>query len=318
MVELLNIELARLGELPGGRRFEWESVGEGEPLLWIEGGPGLPAHLGRPDVALFARWFTAHLVNAPGCGRSSPPVRLEDYDLAGHVDFFDAVRRALGIDAWTLVGHSWGGLVAMAYAAMRPAHVRRLIVIDGYAGGGSVTGEDAAAERERSFARVRDRAWFPAAYEALEANFALEAASEQEDVDTFAPAWPLYFADPDRHTSRAHVERLARELRLNVDVEREWNEHHEAIDRRDLARRVACPSLIIAGEHDFICGPVWNRELAKAIPMARYVEIAAAGHMPHYEQPERFSDIVSDWLRQFDGPKADWSAAKESKRADRL
>ena len=304
MVQLLDVRLSHLGELADGRRFEWESVGDTEPLLWIEGGPGLPAHLGRPDAALFARWFTVHLVNAPGCGRSSPPVLPEDYDLAGHVDFFDAVRASLGIDAWTLAGHSWGGLVATAYAAMRPMAVQRLIVVDGYAGGGSVTDEDSAAERERSFARVRDRHWFAAAHAALEANHALEAATEQEDVDSFAPAWPLYFADPDRPWNRDHVERLARELRLNVDVEREWNDHHEWVDRRDLARRVVCPSLILAGEHDFICGPVWNRALAGAIPGAQYVEIADAGHMPHYEQPERFMDIVSAWLADGEGRRS--------------
>ena len=39
MVELLDIELAHLGQMPDGRRFEWEAVGQGEPMLWIEGRP---------------------------------------------------------------------------------------------------------------------------------------------------------------------------------------------------------------------------------------------------------------------------------------
>lgn len=43
-VKLLDIELANLAELPDGRPFEWETIGEGEPMLWIEGGPGFPAH----------------------------------------------------------------------------------------------------------------------------------------------------------------------------------------------------------------------------------------------------------------------------------
>ena len=51
--------LANLLELPDGRLAEWESIGSGEPLLWIEGGPGLPAHLARPDVALVADRFRA-------------------------------------------------------------------------------------------------------------------------------------------------------------------------------------------------------------------------------------------------------------------
>ena len=297
-VELLDIELADLGELPDGRRFEWESVGEGEPMFWIEGGPGLPAHLGRPEATLFGRLFKAHLVNAPGCGRTSAPLRPEEYDLPGHVAFFEAVRVALELGPLTLVGHSWGGLVAMAYAAMEPMAARRLIVLDGYAGGGSVLSSDADAERERSFARVPDRPWFPEAVRALETSYALQTPTEQEDVDAFAPAWPLCFAHPELPINRRHIEGLTQELRSNVDVVIPWNERHEAEDHRDLARTVTCPTLVVAGEHDFICGPVWNRTLAEAIPNARYVEMKNAGHLPQYEDPERLMAIVTSWLAE--------------------
>lgn len=298
MIDLLRIELAHLGTLPDGRQFEWESVGSGEPMLWVEGGPGFPAHLGRPEASLFGGLFKAHLVNAPGCGRTSPPSRPDQYDLAGHVAFFEAVRVALGLGPLTVVGHSWGGLVATAYAALEPASVRRLIVLDGYAGGGSVAEADAAAERERSFERVRDRAWFADAFDALEASAGLRGQMEQEDVDTFAPAWPLYFADPELPANRAHVERLSRELRQNLDVQRAWTDRYEAEDHRDLARTVVCPALIVAGEHDFICGPVWNRVLDDAIPNARFVEIADAGHFPQYEQVDALMALVRSWLAE--------------------
>jgi pimeloyl-ACP methyl ester carboxylesterase len=196
-IKLLDIELANHGTLPDGRRFEWEAIGQGDPMLWIEGGPGFPAHLGRPDAALLARWFRVHLVNAPGCGRTSPPTRQEDYDLRGHVTFFEAVRLALDLPALAVTGHSWGGLVATAYAALHPLAVRLLIVIDGYAGGRSVPTVDADAERQQAFDRVRDRPWFDAAHRAILAAFALKSPNEQELVDTFVPAWPLYFANPE-------------------------------------------------------------------------------------------------------------------------
>jgi len=53
---------------------------------------------------------------------------------------------------------------------------------------------------------------------------------------------------------------------------------------------------VIAGQYDFIAGPVWNRPIAAAIPAARYVEIADAGHVPQYEQPEAFRAALRDWL----------------------
>lgn len=89
-----------------------------------------------------------------------------------------------------------------------------------------------------------------------------------------------------------------RELRFNVGVSTVWDERYEAEDHRDLAKLVACPALIITGEHDFICGPTWNRVLAEAIPGARYVEMANVGHMPQYEDPEQLMAIVGSWLAE--------------------
>ncbi len=182
-----DIHLAHLLELPDGRTVEWEAVGRGDPLLWIEGGPGLPAHLARPDVALFSDRFRCHLVNAPGCGRTSPPRQPDGYGLDGHVRFFENVRRALGLGAVTVVGHSWGGLVAVAYAAAVPDAVRRLIVIDGYLGGASVEAAEAEAERERALDRVRDRDWFPAASAADDIWARLASVSPEELRDANNP-----------------------------------------------------------------------------------------------------------------------------------
>ena len=295
-VELLDVPLANLGTFPDGRPFEWESIGDGEPMLWIEGGPGFPAHLGRPDAALFARWFRVLLVNAPGCGRTAAPVDRDGYDLQHHVEFFESVRQALGIGRLTAAGHSWGGLVAVAYAALRPDAVRRVIVIDGYAGGGSVDPAEAAAETARAYDRVRNQPWFDAAHRALEATFALRSATEQEAVDTFVPAWPLYFADPDSPASREHIDRLGRELRCNVAVGATWSDGLDAEDYRPLAARVHCPTLIVVGEHDFICGPLWNRTLHAAIPGSTYVLIPGVGHIPHYEAPQQVASVVASWL----------------------
>src|SRR6516165_3625552 len=113
---------------------EWEAVGGGPPLMWVEGGPGFWAHLARPDVALVSDLFRCHLVNAPGCGRTSPPVDTSGYGLPGIIAFFEEARGRLGLGRVTVMGHSWGGLVAAAWAAAHPESVDRLAVIDGYPG----------------------------------------------------------------------------------------------------------------------------------------------------------------------------------------
>src|SRR5215472_8088007 len=150
---LIEYPLAEILTLEDGRAVEWEAVGDGPPLIWVEGGPGFSAHLARPDVELVSDLFRCHLVNAPGCGRTSPPADISGYDLPGIIAFFEGVRERLGLGRATVMGHSWGGLVVAAWAAARPESVDRLVVIDGYPGSsdaaGSAVDRDAArAEQE--------------------------------------------------------------------------------------------------------------------------------------------------------------------------
>jgi pimeloyl-ACP methyl ester carboxylesterase len=283
--------LANLIELPDGRLVQWEAIGDGESLLWIEGGPGLPAHLARPEVHMFAGRFRGHLVNAPGCGRSSPPASADGYGLDPTVRYFDEARQAIGLDAVTVMAHSWGGLVALGLALAVPQAVRRLIIIDGYAGLASVPERDANAERDRALDRVRGEPWFDKAVSA----FVRELGTSRELDDRFGSCWPLYFAEPGSARSKSHIERLTRELRWNIDAAKAWDPEPEVNFLPQLAA-IGCPTLVVAGEHDFICGPAWNRPIAAAIPGAVYVEFPGVGHLPQYEAGDAFRRVVFEWL----------------------
>ena len=302
-MSLANYPLAEVLTLEDGRVVEWEAVGAGPPLVWVEGGPGFWAHLARPDVALVSDLFRGHLVNAPGCGRTSPPAEISGYDLPGIIAFFEEVRGRLGLGPVTVMGHSWGGLVAAAWAAARPESVDRLVVIDGYPGScegpGSAMDHGAArAEQERAYARHAGESWYDAAVRAL-AGAGDEEQDEQTWISRFDPAWPMYFADPSSPLAAPHLARVRAEVRSNRVMNNAWFgafHHFDGIDILPSLAGVECPSLVIAGEHDFICGPAWNRPIAAAIPAARYAEIADAGHVPQYEQPDAFRAALLDWL----------------------
>lgn len=294
---LATIELERVARLPDGRVVEWEALGDGtEPLVWVEGGPGLPAHLARADVVPVLDRFRCHLVNAPGSGRSSPPVADAGYDLEAIVGFFEAWRQAVGLGPVTLMGHSWGGLVAPAWAALHPEGVRRLIVISGYAGAGSVDAAEAAAEQQRALDRIRDRPWFADAWHAWEDGLDETGRSEQDLVEPFRVFLPFYFAEPEHPVSVAHIERLRRELRWHPPINDAWTGPRDDADYRPLLSSIRCPTLVITGEHDWICGPVWNRSLADAIPGSRLVVLDGIGHLPQYEAPVTFRAVIDDWL----------------------
>lgn len=293
---LLEIELANTTRLEDGRLVEWEAIGDGdEPLVWVEGGPGLPAHLARADVVPVLDRFRCHLVNQPGIGRTTAPADASGYDLEAVVGFFEAWRLAMRLGPVTVMGHSWGGLVAPAWAALHPSGVRRVIVVDGYAGGGSVPAEEADAERERALDRHRGQPWFPAALAAARGSVS-SRLTEAESVAAMRAFMPFYFAAPEGPVSAQHILRLRRELRTNADFANAWVGVWEDADYRPLFAKVACPTLVIVGEHDWICGPVWNRALAASIPGARLVEIPGVAHLPQYEAPEVFRGAIDAWL----------------------
>ncbi|HEX5828325.1 MAG TPA: alpha/beta hydrolase [Candidatus Limnocylindrales bacterium] len=298
------IELEHVSVLPDGRLAEWEAVGSGdEPLVWVEGGPGLPAHLARADVVPVLDRFRCHLVNAPGSGRSTAPRREEGYGLEATVAFLEDWREAVGLGPVTLMGHSWGGLVAPAWAAIHPASVRRLIVISGYPGFGAVDEAAATAERERALDRLRTEPWFDAAWRCWEAG-ARPGRTEQDIADRFWTYLPFYFAHPEDPVAVAHIERIGREQRWHMPANEAWVGWRAAMDWRPLLARVRCPTLVVAGEHDWICGPAWNRPLAAAIDGARYAEIAGVGHLPQYEAPATLRAVIDEWLAGLDGEAA--------------
>ncbi len=299
---LTGYPLAEILVLGNGRIVEWEAVGDGPPLMWVEGGPGFWAHLARPDVALVSDLFRCHLVNAPGCGRTSPPAGINGYDLPGIIAFFDEVRARLGLGRVTVMGHSWGGLVAAAWAAAHPESVDRLVLIDGYPGssdgsGSAVDYGAARAEQERAYARHASEPWYDAAIRALAEDDS--GWDEQTWVSRFDPAWPMYFADPGSPLAAPHLARIRDQVRINMAMDHAWfggTCHFDGVDILPSLAAVKCPSLVIAGLYDFICGPAWNRPIAAAIPAARFVEIPDAGHLPQYEQPDAFRTALLGWL----------------------
>mgnify|MGYP001162018306 FL=1 len=111
----------------GLHRMAWRDMGRGEPWLLLHGGPGSgcsPALLAPFDLA-------RQRVIAPdqrGAGDSRPSGRTAANHLAALVADLEALRRHLGLERWSLLGGSWGTVVALAYARQHPDHVARLVL----------------------------------------------------------------------------------------------------------------------------------------------------------------------------------------------
>ncbi|HEY7874883.1 MAG TPA: alpha/beta hydrolase [Actinomycetota bacterium] len=289
--------------LPGGARASYEVVGRGQPLLCFPGGPGFPSIIVREDAELLADHFEVYLVDPPGTGASTPAAAPEDYSHLGHARFYDEVRRALGLGTVTIHGVSFGAVCALTFAALFPDTVARCIGVSGFGIGVDVDaaeGGEGAAQMERLLARHEGADWYEEARHTLD-RFT-ETALAADDPAVFKHLgdviMPLYVAYPDRPDV---AERLERRKGLpvvpNVDAIKHWESGlYQSIDLRPLVPEIRAPVLLIAGELDFITGPVQARAIAREIPRCDLVVLPECGHVPATEEPGAYRKVMLDWV----------------------
>lgn len=111
----------------GGARLWLTSSGTGPPVLMASGGPGCCDYM-QPIAEMIDDMAQVWRFEQRGCGRSDP---CETYDLATTVADLEVLRQHLGIEQWTMVGHSWGGQLALIYALHHPERVQSFISISG-------------------------------------------------------------------------------------------------------------------------------------------------------------------------------------------
>lgn len=111
-----------------GVELYFELVGEGKPCLYLHGGPG---YWSKSFQHFSGKIFEEHLqmvyLDQRGCGRSehSP---TQDYSLNRLIDDIEELRVFLGIEEWFVLGHSFGGILAVNYTLRYPERILRLIL----------------------------------------------------------------------------------------------------------------------------------------------------------------------------------------------
>ncbi len=253
------------------------------PLLCINGGmvyshillwPALSPLAARRQLILYDQRGRGHTQAPPGARAA----RIEH-------DALDvrALREAVGIARWDVLGHSWGGAIAMLAAADDPEGIRNLVLVDAV----GLTPEWLRALHDAALARLSGPAHARLATYDPQSLHDPEPARQAEYNRALYPAWfhdgelGAMFAPPlaRSESGAAVVARLRR----------------EGFDWRAAAARIRARTLLVHGTSDLI--PVSQAErTAATIPGARLHVIADAGHMPFWEQPEQFFAIVEEFL----------------------
>lgn len=155
----------------------------GNVLIAINGGPGFSSRY-MLDLEQFAGpQFAVVTYDQRGTGRSTaPPLEPSHFSLKKYTEDLEAVRHKVGVEQVHLLGHSWGGLVAMQYATVHPERVHTLLLI----GSAPPTWQGVAAGLPRIGARIRQ----------LEQEGMIPADLPQDDPRRQEAQVRAYFSDP--------------------------------------------------------------------------------------------------------------------------
>jgi proline iminopeptidase len=279
----------------------YKTIGRGTPLMIVHGGPGESHDYFLPYLLTLARGNRLIFIDERGSGRSS---KLEDpagYTVENMAEDVEGLRVALGIGKMNLLGHSYGGALAQAYALKYQKNLRHLILASTWS---------STAELNRVFVRMKEKM----APELRERIDSLEAAGlfgrgrvyekGHYPAEYMVAAWgDGYFPYLYQNRPDPNYDPIANGV-LSWDLYREmWGSHGEfvvdgnlkSVEYMDRLATIKLPTLILVGDHDE-CDASLSRAMQEKIAGSKMVVIPKAGHMTFVDQTALVVKTVDDFL----------------------
>src|SRR4051812_21550633 len=277
--------LTRETRVVHGHRRAFVRAGSGPPLLLLHG----VGNSAQTWAGVLGRLSASHTVIAPdllGHGSSDKP--RGDYSVAGYANGMRDLLSVLDIEQVTVVGHSLGGGIALQFAYQFPERVQRLVLIGsgGLGPGLSLGPRMATLPGAEAVLTALAGLSVPLGL-GLRAVEGVGSALRWHRVGDLAEAGRAVMALRDAEARRAFL----RTLRSVADAR---GQAVTALDRLYLANAV--PMLVIWGSRDPIVPALHAETVRTLVPTARVEVFRGAGHWPHLDDPERFCDVLLDFI----------------------
>jgi proline iminopeptidase len=269
-----------------GVRLYYEVLGggPGTPLVVVNGGPGFDhAYLHVSDAwNTLARERPVLLYDQRGNGRSGALKTGQSCTLADQINDLEALLAHLGYAKVDLLGHSWGGYLAMAYAARHPERIERLVLADSAA--------PKWADTLFLFKQV-----YPEGVERQDALGFAETLGDGAAADASLREYlaMLFYAPEKRDAFLAAASGFSYSRPVNQAV----NADLARFDLNPELPKLRVPVLVVTGRFDMNVAPATAYGIHKAIPGSRFVVFERSGHLPFFEEPEVFVKVLEAFLQ---------------------
>lgn len=255
------------------------------PVIAVNGGPGLShAYMLQNDVwQRLAKNRRIVFYDQRGTGKSMHLVAGAAQDMDSQVADLEALRAKLNMTQVDLVGDSYGGLLSIAYVVAHPEHVRRLILSDTLPGWKQIVH------------------LLPSVFPDIEEQ---DAAEQKRLGDTPEAAqaslrdhFRMIFYSPEL---RDRYMAGFKDMGYNPATGNAVGKATENLDFTAALAKFTCPTLVITGRYDMNVAPLTAWRMYKSIPGARLEIFEKSGHLPSYEEPDKYVQVVNSFLNSPD------------------
>lgn len=264
--------------------------GTGYPVLFIHGGPGSNAYYFEKEGGdVFSKDVQLIYLDQRGCGRSDSS-SVNDYSLTRVVKDFDEVRQKLGYKQWMVIAHSFGGILATAYAYEYPLTIKAMVYLNctvnlPYTAQSAVTkGLEFLGNNKE------DKKYF--------LNDSIPLHKRWRDMfDTLRKERIVYKLMFDQAQSKAYDDSLMSLPFLKyIYAQKLWNYHEYFDDFSPKTAQINVPVLIISGTRDYTIG-IDHYKLMHFPNME--VKLVEGGHALYLEHNKELYQAVAPFLRKY-------------------
>lgn len=288
-----------------GVMIYYKIIGHGEPLLVVHGGPGASHDYFLPYLLPLARHNRVVFIDERGSGRSQQLENPAAYTVENMVEDVEAVRQSLGLGKMSLLGHSYGGVLAQAYALKYQQNLSHLILGSTFCSTSAINAVFVRMKQNMT-PELRQRINY------LEAEGLFGHGKDYEKNrytnDYMIAAWGegyfpyLYQNHPDPNYDPVDSGKTSWALYREM-----WGSHGEfvidgnlkSVEYTDRLPAIKVPTLILVGDHDE-SDPSMSKVMNEKIAGSKLVVLPKSGHMTFVDQNGMFIDAIDDFLH----PKA--------------
>lgn len=265
------------------------------PLICLHGGPGAAWDYFEPLEAVTNTGRCVVFYDQLGGGNSDVPQDPGMYSITLYLEEIEAVRLALGLDHVHILGHSWGGMLAMEYALTQPPGLMSIILADT---GASMPlwmaeGRRLVTELPIDVQQVIQK---------HETDGTTDSPEYHDACRVFSRRYLGGRIDPRPDCLKRMAGKPGDEVYRLMWGPSEWYLTGTLKDWDVTSRlgEIHLPTLVIGGRHDEAT-PAITEAVHRGIPGSEWVIFENSGHFPHIEETEQYLQIIEQFLGRVEG-----------------